>query len=576
MKKRAKPIAPEGLPDAKLRRRAEKRLQAQHLEAAPARTEADTQRLVHELQVHQIELEMQNEELRQARSELEAGLEKYQDLYDFAPVGYMTLDREGTIREANLAAASLLGIERSRLLQRRLGLYVTASDRAGFSDFLTRVHAGHDREFCEVKLLQEGQLPVEVRIEAMAAASGQECRAVLEDITGLKQAEADRLILNKLESTGILAGGIAHDFNNLLTVILLDLELALEFTTPGKGLTELLEEAKKAGWAARGLTHQLITFANGGAPVRQPVHLAGLIQESSQAAVSGSPVRCLFSAADDLHPVKADAAQIGQVIRNLVQNAREAMPNGGTVSVRAENVVLGRRDKTSLPPGEYVRVSVTDQGGGIAKDILPKIFDPYFSTKVKGNQKGMGLGLTICHSIIRKHDGAITVKSEAGSGTRLELFLPAYRLQPEPEPPKETSKPAARQRPAKILVMDDEESLRNVVRVILQRMGHAVELAAEGAMAIQLYQDARRKGTPFDVVLLDLTVQAGMGGLETLQALRQFDPSVQAVVMTGYSHDPVLLNPEAYGFKDGLPKPFSREQLQKILAKIRPTNPGHE
>ena len=570
-----KPIQAEASPEpAELRRRAEKRLQARQAKTDPAMTKADTQRLVHELQVHQIELEMQNEELQQARIELEAGLEKYSDLYDFAPVGYLTLDREGTIQEANLAAAALLGSERSRLLQRHLGLYVATSDRAEFSDFLTRVQAGHDREVCEVRLLQKGQFPVEVRIEAMMAASGQECRVVLEDITLQKRMEADRLILNKLESTGILAGGIAHDFNNLLTVILLDLELALEFTTPGKGLTELLEEAKKAGWAARGLTHQLITFANGGVPIRTPVHLAGLIQESSQAAVSGSPVRCLFSAADDLQPVNADAAQIGQVIYNLVQNAREAMPNGGTVAVRAENVVLGRRDKTSLPPGEYVRVSVTDQGGGIAKDVLPKIFDPYFSTKVKGNQKGMGLGLTICYSIIRKHDGAITVKSEVGSGTSLELFLPAYRRQPEPEPPEKTSGPATRQRPARILVMDDEESLRKVVRVILQRMGHAVELATEGGMAIKLYQDARRKGKPFDLVLLDLTVQAGMGGLETLQALRQFDPSVQAVVMTGYSHDPVLLNPEAHGFKGALPKPFSRDQLQQMLAKIHPNQPG--
>ena len=228
-------------PDAaELRRRAEERLREQHPETGQARTEADTQRLVHELQVHQIELEMQNEELQQARDEMEAGLEKYSDLYDFAPVGYLTLDREGTIREANLTSASLLGIERSRLVKRRFGLCVSAADRPAFNAFLTRVFESQARESCEVTLLKEGKPPVEVRIEAAVAASGRECRAVLEDITERKRAEEDRLILNKLESTGILAGGIAHDFNNLLTVILLNLELAQALTPPGEELAHHL------------------------------------------------------------------------------------------------------------------------------------------------------------------------------------------------------------------------------------------------------------------------------------------------------------------------------------------------
>ena len=390
-------------------------------------TEADTQRLVHELQVHQIELEMQNEELQQARDEMEAGLEKYSDLYDFAPVGYLTLDREGTIREANLTSASLLGIERSRLVKRRFGLFVSAADLPAFNAFLTKVFESKAREFCEVTLLKEGKPPVEVRIEAAVAASGRECRAVLTDITEHKRAEEDRLILNKLESTGILAGGIAHDFNNLLTVILLNLELAQTLIPPGEELAHRLEEAKKAALTARGLTQQLITFAKGGAPVRKPTRLSGVIQESVRPALSGSRVRCEFSLAEDLWLAEVDAGQIGQVIRNLVLNAREAMPEGGVVSVRAENVVLGSHENPSLPPGDYVRVSIADQGGGIAKEVLPKIFDPYFSTKQRGDQKGMGLGLTICHTVIQKHGGAIAVESELGVGTTFHLHLPASR-----------------------------------------------------------------------------------------------------------------------------------------------------
>src|ERR1035438_4436338 len=205
-----------GLEAAKLRRRAEERLREQHPKTGQARTEADTQRLVHELQVHQIELAMQNDELRKARDEMEAGMEKYSDLYDFAPVGYLTLDREGTIKEANLTAATLLGIERSRLAKRRFGFCISAADLPAFNAFLARVFESKARAFCEVTLLQKGKPPVELRIEAAVKASGRECRAVLEDIAEHKRAEEDRLILNKLESTAILVGGIAHDFNNLL------------------------------------------------------------------------------------------------------------------------------------------------------------------------------------------------------------------------------------------------------------------------------------------------------------------------------------------------------------------------
>ena len=217
---------------------------------------------------------MQNEELQQARDEMEAGLEKYSDLYDFAPVGYLTLDREGTIREANLASASLLGIERSRLVKRRFGLCVSAADRPAFDAFLRRVFESQAKELCEVTLLREGRPPVEVRIEAAVAASGRECRAVLEDITERKRAEEDRLIMNKLESTGILAGGIAHDFNNLLTMILLNLELAQTLIPPGEELAHLLEQAKKAAMTSGGLTQQLHSFATGGAPIRKPTGLS--------------------------------------------------------------------------------------------------------------------------------------------------------------------------------------------------------------------------------------------------------------------------------------------------------------
>jgi PAS domain S-box-containing protein len=557
---------PPPSPDAaELRRCAEERLRKQHPETGRARTETDTQRLVHELQVHQIELEMQNDELQHARNEMEVGLEKYSDLYDFAPVGYLTLDREGTIQEANLTAASLLGIERSRLLKRRLGHSFSTADLPVFTAFLTKVFESKVRQFCEVTLLREGKPPVEVRIEAAVAASGRECRAAVADITERKRAEMDRLILGKLESTGILAGGIAHDFNNLLTVIFLDLELAQALTPPGEELAHCLEEAKNTDLTACGLTQQLIAFAKGGAPVRKPTRLSGVIQESVRPALSGSRVRCEFSLADDLWLAEVDAGQIGQVIRNMALNAREAMPEGGAISVLAENVVLGSAENPSLPPGDYVRVSIADRGGGIAKEALPKIFDPYFSTKQRGDQKGMGLGLTICHTIVQKHGGAIAVESEVGGGTTFHIHLPACRKLLGEE---KVSVPKILPRPGRILVTDDEEGVRKVIGVSLQRMGHEVELVEDGQRAVEVYGSAKGQGRPFDAVILDLTIRGGMGGQEAIQALLKIDPTVKAIVMSGYANDPVVLEPERHGFKGVLAKPFDSDRLRKVLARV--------
>lgn len=548
-----------------LRGHAEARLREQYAESVQARNEADTLRLVHELQVHQIELEMQNEELQIARDEMEAGLDRYADLYDFAPVGYLTLDREGTILEANLACASLLGIERTRLVQRRFGLHVAADDRNAFAAFLERVFATTVGESCEIILLKEGTLPVEVRIEARVAASGEECRAVLEDITEQKRAEEDRLILNKLESTRILAGGMAHDFNNLLTVILLNLELAQDLALPSEVLARRLEEATKAAWMARGLTTQLITFAKGSQPIRKLTRLSRVIEESGRPAVSGSRVRCAFSLAEDLWPAEVDAGQIGQVIQNMVLNAREAMPEGGVVSVGAENVVLGPHEHPSLPPGNYVRVSIADHGVGMTKDVQSKIFDPYFSTKQRVNQKGMGLGLTICHAVMQKHGGAIAVESEPGVGTTFRLLIPASRTLIREE---QAPAPASLQRPGRILVMDDEPGVRELVGSSLQRMGHEVELAEDGQTAVEVFGREKNAGRPFDLVILDLTVRAGLGGLEAIQALLTIEPGVKAVVMSGYTDDPVMLEPERYGFKGVLAKPFESVKLREVLARV--------
>jgi signal transduction histidine kinase/CheY-like chemotaxis protein len=547
------------------RRQAEKRLREQHPEPGPDQTDTDLRKLVHELQVHQIELEMQNEELQHARNSVEAGLEKYGDLYDFAPIAYFTLDPGGTIQEANLTAASLLGIERSRLLKGRFGQRVAEADLPQWNVFLRQVFASKDRQFCEVTLLREGKTPVAVRIEAVLAASRRECRAAAIDMTESKRAENDRLILRKLESTGILAGGIAHDFNNLLTVMLLNVELARTLSPPVGELAHHLEDVQKAVVLARGLTRQLIAFAKEGASVRKPTQLSRVIADAIPPALSGSRVRCDLFLADDLWLVEVDEGQIGQVIRNMVLNAREAMPTGGSISVRAENAVLASHEVPSLSAGDYLRVSITDRGTGITIGVMPMIFDPYFSTKQRGDQKGMGLGLTICHTVIRKHGGAIAVKSEDAKGTTFDIYLPACRM--VSEVPKASVK-SLLPRPGKLLVMDDEAEVREVLGALLRRMGQEVTLVEDGVSAVEAYERAMREERPFDAVILDLTVRGGAGCQEAMESLLKTDPAIKAIVMSGYTDDPVLLQPAKYGFSGTLRKPFESDSLREALAGV--------
>jgi PAS domain S-box-containing protein len=389
------------------------------------------------------------------------------------------------------------------------------------------------------------------------------------DITARKQAEQDRLVLGKLESTGILAGGIAHDFNNLLASMLINIEIAKSRALSGEELREVIEETEVAVLASKHLTQQLITFARGGSGIRQSTDLGKLLQESMPLALSGSSVRGELLIAPDLWPAHVNGGQIGQVIRNLVLNAREAMPNGGVVSLRAKNVVLGPSSGVMLPAGEYVQIEVVDHGAGILPEVLPKIFDPYFSTKTRGTQKGMGLGLTICHSVVKKHAGAITVSSNA-LGTTFDVYLPASSRGGLGWKPTQDDNRTWRGR---VLVMDDEPTLRAVLGKALEQMGCQVGLAADGDSAVALYLGAKEQGRPYDVVLLDLTIRGGVGGREAARALLACDPSARLIVMSGHSEDDVMQDYPRYGFVGALVKPFDRTALLDLLelAKKIPT-----
>jgi PAS domain S-box-containing protein len=389
------------------------------------------------------------------------------------------------------------------------------------------------------------------------------------DITERKQLEEEHTKATKLESIGVLAGGIAHDFNNILTSILGNISLAMMVAKDEKqiGIISLLSEAEGGGQRAKDLTHQLLTFSKGGVPNKKLTSLAELIKEVAGFALRGSNVKCNFSITEDLYLVEVDEGQISQVIQNLIINADQAMPEGGTIMVSAENMVVDQDDSLPIEEGKYAVVAIKDIGTGIPQEHLQRIFDPYFTTK----QKGSGLGLTTCYSIIKRHGGHIEVESEDGIGTTFSFYLPASsELSMEVKDAKEEAVIPS----SKVLVMDDEKTVLEVSAKMLKMLGHNVECSVDGKEAIELYKKAIEAANPFDVVILDLTIPGGMGGKETVEELRKIDPHVKAVVSSGYSNDPVMAEPQKYEFSGVVSKPFKIEELSKVLQSVLNENKG--
>ncbi len=385
---------------------------------------------------------------------------------------------------------------------------------------------------------------------------------VFRDITEKKMLVEEMQKAAKLDSLGVLAGGIAHDFNNILTAIMGNVSLALITIENRKEIEGLLQSAENACHRAKDLTHQLLTFSKGGMPVTETVSLNELIASSAEFALTGSNVRPEVLIADSLPPANIDAGQINQVMHNLMINAMESMPEGGIVTVRGDLARVAKSSGLPLPEGEYVRISVQDRGVGIPRELLTRIFDPYFTTK----QRGSGLGLATCYSIIRKHGGHITVESELGKGSMFHFYLPASSAAVAPR----KVEPAPRITPGSgtILLMDDEEAICSTVGQMLTLLGYQVVFAHNGSEAVSRYRDALAAAKPFDAVILDLTIPGGMGGKEAVQYLLELDPGVKAIVSSGYSENPVMSDYFRYGFRGVLSKPYDVQQMSRVLHMV--------
>lgn len=705
-------------------------------QAARSMDENEREQLLHELQVHQIELEMQNQELRETQQQLEETGNLYADLYDFAPIGYLSFDDYGFIQEINLTGAAMLGTERSHLINKPFSTYVLQCDLGKFRDHLYHCKQAKEKTTSEIGLIVDQGVRIQVQLSSVAvydirrhfilyrtafsditeqmraeedlqrtkdqlevmvkertaelteanselqieiaernraqqnlaaekeqlsvtlfsigdgvittntegriillnrvaenltgwakedasakpisevfniinektnepyedlvtdtlttnetinletdviliSRTGSTCLItfniapihdsqnnnigavlVFRDISNQRRLEKEFLKTQKLESLGILAGGIAHDFNNFLAGALANTQLIKIMWDKGKDIAVNLQRIERAIMKATGLTKQLLTFAKGGEPVKKILSLGELIKDTVTFALRGSDIGCEFSIANDLWLVEVDEGQINQVVNNLIINADQAMPDGGSIKISAENIAIDPRPSNHpLQSGHYVKITIIDQGIGIPEENLPYIFDPYFTTK----ETGSGLGLAASYAIIKKHDGYLEVESVQEVGTTFSIYLPAA-LEANVAAAKEAA--TVLTGTGRVLLMDDEENIRISTGEMLSQIGYEVQSVADGAGAMSLYIQAKESGAPFDVVIMDLTIPGGMGGRETLRKLMEIDPQVKAIVSSGYSDDPIMANYHDYHFCNVATKPYRIEELHKKIHKV--------
>ncbi len=679
-----------------LRRRVEDKIKA-----LTNHQDKETAQLLYELRVHQIELEMQNKELRRAQHELEASRARYFDLYYLAPVGYCTIDKQGVFLDANLPAATQFGVSRGALVKQSFSRFIFPEDQDISSTHHNQLFATGTPQSCELRILRPDAATAWARLEANLSHSADGtpvCRIVISDITARKQMEQalhqseekyrtvadftydweywlgpngdflycspscqritghsaaafqkdpallralvhpdnlaafdlhrqsaqDQKISQEFEfriiradgsirwiwishtcqpvyddkgqflgtrasnrdvterkrleaevakdrnlaALGTLAGGIAHDFNNLFQGILGNISLAKMHTEESSKAFAFLEKAEHGYGLATKLTGQLTAFATGSDSLLTNIQPSPHIRKEATTSLNGSGLVAELDMPETLWPINVDPSQFHEVIKQMVLNAKDAMTaeSGGKLKIMAANETLAQNHgiHPTLAPGNYLRITFQDQGCGICREHLPRIFDPYFSTKERGCQKGMGLGLALCDTIIKKYGGAITVQSELGRGSTFHIYIPAV----VPVAKKtETTKDQEAKGP-RILLMDDDISVVQVTTKFLQLSDYRIDSTLDGDAAIVAYEEAQTEGAPYALVILDLTIPGGMGGKEVIAKLKEINPEVKAIVSSGYADDDTMTDFAAYGFIAACAKPYLLSEMKAIIQRF--------
>ncbi len=508
-------------------------------------------------------------ERKRMEEQLKGSEERLRTMFENAPVGLYRTTPDGRILMSNPTMIKMMGYETFEDFK-QINIADSFADGSSRDEFLDLIEK-HDEvvAFRSTWLKKSGEpLEIEETSKAIRGPGGKTkyYEGIVRDITLISQVEKEHIKASRLESLGLLAGGIAHDFNNLLGALVINLWSAKRCREDPDEVQRLVEDSERITQRARELTGQLLTFSKGGEPVKNWVSIAGIVRDTISISLGGSKIKCELEISDDLWEVEADQGQLGQVFSNLLINSGQAMPEGGIVRIAIDNQVIGSGSTAPVSPGDFVRVSVRDSGHGIPRECLPRIFDPYYTTK----QKGSGLGLTTAYSIVKKHGGYISVENNDDRGATFHVLLPAARLKngmrrKRVEAPREVD---TESRGLNILIMDDEEIYRTSLKQILAGMGHFVCVAGEGRQAIRLYEEAIREGREFDIVMMDLTIPGGMGGREAIEELRERHPQVKAIVSSGYYDDPVMADFADYGFSGALAKPFNIKDLVAEINRI--------
>ena len=548
-------------------------------------SEDATRKLIHELQVHLLELEARNAELRDARDAGDTLLGEntclHEDehnlrvLMDLIPVGVGWSDNVGNIEYLN------------RRFVKQFGYAITDTPTVqewflcAFPDPVYRgtITGEWNAKIVESRTTGLPASPMETNITCKDGAvrnviiniqrSRNRTLAIFTDITEHEFTQSELLKARKLESLGILAGGIAHDFNNILTIIMGNVSFAQKLLEPSHRSLQLLQEAEKASHRASELAYQLLTFAKGCKPIKKTVSVHHIVNESVSLSLRGSNVQGIIEVPVSIHAIEADEGQLSQAFNNVIINAVQAMPNGGSVIVCAGNTFMDDRNKLGLQPGKYVKITFTDNGSGIPDEDLKKLFDPYFTTKTGGS----GLGLTSTWSIINNHGGHICVNSSVGKGTTFTIYLPSTGEAFLKHGADNENITVCHSPDQHVLVMEDEEMIRYLALQMLEYLGYRVTACACGEEAVALYKVASESGKPFYAVLMDMTIPGGMGGKEAAQHILAIDPAARLILSSGYSNDPIMANHRDYGFCCSIAKPYKLAEIAKALNIVQ-MHPG--